>query len=92
MRMEHRTPCRHIFCPTPSAPGVGSKGQNVFLLKVVLLYIKLNGMKHHASSYFVLTHTLNLWVALKDKTKKNSVCGHVAYQIKEKEILVETNL
>ena len=68
-------------------PGVGSKGQIFFfLLKVVMLYIKLKGMEHHALTYFVLTHTLNLWVALKGKTKKNSECGHVAYQIKEKEV------
>ena len=67
-------------------PGVGSKGQHFFLLKVVMLYIKLKGMEHHALTYFVLTHTLNLWVALKGKTKKNSECGHVAYQIKEKEV------
>ena len=41
-----------------------------------------------ASTYSFLTHTINLWVGLKGK--KYSECGHVAYQIKKKE--VKTNV
>ena len=35
---------------TPLAPGVQSKGQTLFLLKLVMLRIKLKGMEHHAST------------------------------------------
>ena len=43
---------------TPSAPRMGTKGQNSFFLKVVtvMLLIKLKGMKCHASIYLPL-HT-----------------------------------
>ena len=40
-------------------------------------------IEHRASTYSLLTHTLNLWVVLKGK---KSECGHVAYQIKGKEV------
>ena len=33
---------------TPSIPGVGSKCQRIFLLKVVMLQIKLKEMEHRA--------------------------------------------
>ena len=33
---------------TPSTTGVGSKGQNIFLMKVVMLHIKLKGMEYRA--------------------------------------------
>ena len=40
--------------------------------------------EHHTSTYFVLAHTLTPvgWI----KRLKNSECGHVAYQIKGKEV------
>ena len=41
-------------------------------------------IEHDANTCSVLTHTLNLWVGL--KSLKNSECGHVAYQIKGKEV------
>ena len=31
---------------TPSTPDEGSKGKNIFFLKVVMLHIKLKGMEH----------------------------------------------
>ena len=38
MGMEHRAPCKQIFCPfTHARPW--SKGQNIFLLEVVMLHI-----------------------------------------------------
>ena len=37
-------------------------------------------IENHASTYCLLTHTLNFRVGLKGK--KKSECGHVAYQIK----------
>ena len=36
-------------------------------------------IQHYASTYSLLTHTLNLWVGLKGK--KKSECGHVSYQV-----------
>ena len=59
--IEYRAPCKHIICPYK--PQVGSKVQNIFFLKVVMLitklkgmsiehraHIKLKGMKHRAPS------------------------------------------
>ena len=51
---------------------------------MVMLHNKLREIEHHASTYSLLLHTLNLWDGLKGK--KKSECGHVAYQIKEKEV------
>ena len=47
MGMEHRAPCKHIFC---THPGTLSwvKGQNIFFLKEVILHIKLMRMEHRA--------------------------------------------
>ena len=43
---------------TPSTPGVGSKGQNFFFLKVVMLHIKLKGTDHRAPhKHIFCTHT-----------------------------------
>ena len=50
---------------------------------MIMLHNKLKGMEHRAP-YSLLTHTLNLWVGLKGK--RSSECGHVAYQIKGKEV------
>ena len=47
---------------TPSASGVGSKSQNIFFLKVVMLHIKLKGLdhyEHHTNTCSILTHTLD---------------------------------
>ena len=46
-----------LFLQTPLLPGVGSKGRKI--LKVVLLHFKSMEKEHHASTYFVLTHTLD---------------------------------
>ena len=45
---------------TPSTPEVESKGQNIFLLKVCMLHIKIKGMELRASCkhIFFLTHML----------------------------------
>ena len=43
--MEHRVPCKHIFCPyTPSTLGLGQKVK-AFVLNLVMLHIKLKGME-----------------------------------------------
>ena len=48
--MEHRTPCKHIFCPNThhGAPWGGVKRSKLFFMKVVMLHIKLKGMDHRA--------------------------------------------
>ena len=58
----------------------------IHVLKVVMLHFKLKEWKieHTASTYFVLTHTLNLWVRL--ECIRKSECGHAAYQIKGSEV------
>ena len=33
---------------TPSTQGVGSKGQTIYFVKVVMLHIKLKGIEHRA--------------------------------------------
>ena len=48
---------------THSTPLVGSKGQTIFSLKVVILHIKLKGMEHRAPSkcicvYAFFTHAI----------------------------------
>ena len=44
--MTNAATCKHIFCPyTYSRPLGGIKGQNIFILKVVML---LKGMEHRA--------------------------------------------
>ena len=40
--MEHRAPCKHIFCPYTHA----QLPDGVKFLKVVMLHIKLKGMEH----------------------------------------------
>ena len=45
-------------------------------------------IEHHASTYCLLTHTLNFRVGLKGK--KKSECGHVSYQIKGKERSIDS--
>ena len=51
---------------TPLAPGWGLKVKTFFILKEVMLHIKLKGMELRApaSTYSVLTHILDLWVGL----------------------------
>ena len=39
---------QHGSTDTPSITGVGSKGQNTFFLKVVMLHIKLKGIECRA--------------------------------------------
>ena len=63
--MEHRAPCKHIFCPNrhPRPLGLGQKVTNNFFLKVVRLHIKLKGMEHSApwkNIFCLYTHT---WLA-----------------------------
>ena len=66
---------------TPSTPGVGSEGKNIFfLLKVVMLHIKLKGMEYRAPCKHIFcpyTHPQPLGWGQKVKT-----FFYVAYQIK----------
>ena len=39
---------------TPLAPGLGSKVQKVFFLKVVMLHIKLKGMERRAACKYIV--------------------------------------
>ena len=83
--MEHRAPCKHIFCPyTHTQPQGGTK---TFFLTVVMLHIKLKGMEYRAPCmhiYCPYTHRRSLGLGQKFKTFV-SECGHVAYQIKGSE-------
>ena len=65
---------------TPAASGVGSKGQNIFFLKVVMLQIKLNGAP---CKHIFLTHTHSLWVGLKGKQNLNMVMLHIKFKGKK---------
>ena len=62
--MEHRTSCKHIFCPkTPSTPGWSC------MVKISesshVAYQMEWSIEHHASTYSDLTHILILWVGSK---------------------------
>ena len=63
----------------PRPPGAGSKGQNIFL-KVAMSHIKLKGMMLRAPCKHIFCSYIH-------QVKRNSECGHVAYQIKGKEVL-----
>ena len=58
MGMEHRAPCKHIFCPYthPQPLGLDQKVKTYFFffLKVVILHIELNGMEHKAPCKHIL--------------------------------------
>ena len=51
-RMEHRTPCKHIF---PSTPRWGQEVKTIFCLKVVMLPIKLKEKKCRTLCKLTLT-------------------------------------
>ena len=54
MGMELKEPCKRICCPfTHTQPQIGSKGQNIVLLKVFMLHIKLKGMEHRVPRSWV---------------------------------------
>ena len=74
--MEQRAP-RKLTLHTSSAPWVGSKGQNMFFLKVVMLPIKLKGMKQSVRNIYGPKG----WVK-RSKSFFFSERSHVAYQIK----------
>ena len=74
VEMEGRALCKHIFCLSPSSPGIGLKGQKKFTESSHGAYqIK----EHHASICSILTHTL-VWVQGQNIFSESS---HVAYQI-----------
>ena len=77
--MEHRVPCKHIFCPNthPRLHGWGQRSNHFYLLKVVMLHIKTN-----ASTYNVLTHPGPMGVRSKGKNIYFTESSHAAYQIK----------
>ena len=65
---------------TPSTQGVGSKGQTIYFLKVVMLHIKL---KLTALAAILPTDTpLTEGVGSKGQTISFTESSHVAYQIK----------
>ena len=67
--------------PPPPVPR-GLKVKIQLFQNMVMLHNKLKEMEYRAHAY-TYYHPLNLWVALK---VKKSVCSHVAYQIKGKEV------
>ena len=87
MGMEHRAPCKHIFCPYTHprmTPAVGSKGQIIFLLKLVMLQIKLKGIERRAPYKHIFcsyTHP-QPQMGLKGQNIF-SESSHVAYQISD---------
>ena len=68
----------------PLTLGVGSKGHSFSFLKVVMLHIKLRGMKHRTSCKQIFCHFTHPRV----RRSKHffSKEGHVAYQITRKEV------
>ena len=79
--MEHRAPCKPIFCPYTH---LGSKGQNIFLWKVVMLHIKVKGMEPRAQHKHILCpHTPSVrGVGPKVLNIFFSESSHIAYLIK----------
>ena len=73
-----------LLLHTSSAPGMGSKGQNIFFLKVVVMHIKLKRMKHRAPrKHIVCPYTNPRFLGLGQTVKTFfSESSHVAYQIK----------
>ena len=66
---------------TPLIPGVESKVKIYFFLKVVMLHYQIRrewSIEHHASTYSVLTHTLDPWGGVKCQNIF-SESSHVAY-------------
>ena len=72
------TPSPPLPSPTTD-PGVGSTGQNLFFSEYGhVAYQREWSAEHHASTYSLLTHPLNLWVGLKGKKKRlNVVMLHI---------------
>ena len=63
---------------------MGSKGQNIFFLKVIKMHIELKGMEHIAPCKHILSPYINpLPLGLGQKVKTFfTESSHVAYQIK----------
>ena len=83
MGMEHRAPCKHMFCPNAHPrPWIGSKGQNIFLLKKFMLHIKYKGMEHRALCKQILYPYTHLcpWGEVKRLQHLFSESCHAAYQ------------
>ena len=60
----------------PSAPGVRSKGQNIFSLKVVMLHIKLKEMGQRALCKHIFCPYIHPLAPGGPKDKKNTLnCG-----------------
>ena len=65
--MEHRAQRKFIFCPYTNPLPLGSR-QTVkffFCLKVSCCISKEWSMEHHASTHYILTHTLSPWRGVK---------------------------
>ena len=85
--MEHRATCKHIFWlyTYPLPLGMWSIGQNIFTESSQVVY-QIKGMAHRAShNHIFLPYTNHQYVG-RDKRYNKSECGHVAYQIKGKEV------
>ena len=64
--MKRTTACKHIICPFAHTRPLecGQKIKTFFICQVVMLHIKLKGIKHRTKykQTFELTHTLDLKV------------------------------
>ena len=59
MRMEHRAPCKQIFCPYihPQSLAWGHKAIKFVLLKVVMLHIKLKGLERREQRSSIISES-----------------------------------
>ena len=73
--------CKHIFCPYTHPRPLGPKVKT-FFLKVV----KLKGMEHRRPCKYIICPYSHPQPVGLIKRFNNSECGHVAYQIKGKEV------
>ena len=86
--MDHRAPCKHIFCPYKHSQPQGGRMFKIvlFFLKIVILHIKLKQIwciEHHARTYSVLTNILNLWGRIK-RSKQILIAAMLHIKLKEK--------
>ena len=74
---------KYLHLYTHSTPGIGSKGENIFLLQnMVMLHIKLKGMKHVTKCKQIFCpYTIS---RSKGQNIFFSESGHVTYKIKGK--------
>ena len=71
--------------PTPTHLTLGAKRSKLIFFRMVMLHNKVKGwsIEHHANTYSLLTHTLNLWVGLKGKINLIVVKLHIKLREKK---------